>query len=224
MGGHSMKKQEIYRQVAQLHIANINQGFLSTLGVGFASLLYQAIDEGADSVLLTVERDGRVVGFVAGGMGMGSIYRRMFRHAPRLTLALLPSLFLPWRLWRIIEILRYSRANDHASSWPRAELLSIALDPSCRGQHLAESLYRRLIGFFESQGNEEFKIVVGAALEPAHRFYLRMGAEPVAQTEVHQGERSTIYRQRLLRPAEPATKLPPEGAELIPCTSQVQGE
>ena len=198
-----MSKREIYRQVAKLHIANINQGFLSTLGVGFVSLLYQAIDEGADSVLLTTERDGNVVGFVAGGMGMGPVYRRMFRHAPRLMLALLPSLFLPRRIWRMFEILRYSRDNDQSSSWPRAELLSIALDPACRGQHLAEALYQRLTEFFESRGIAEFKIVVGAALGPAHRFYQRMGAEPVAQIEVHQGERSTIYRQRLPRSAVP---------------------
>lgn len=192
-----MSKREIYRQVAQLHIANIDQGFLSTLGVGFVSLLYQVIDEGTDSVLLTVDRDGRVVGFVAGGMGMGSIYRRMLRRAPRLAMALLPSLFFPSRIWRMVEVLRYSRGNDQSSSWPRAELLSIALDPSCRGQQLAEALYGRLTEFFESRGSTEFKIVVGAALGPAHRFYLRMGAEPIAQTEVHQGERSTIYRQRL---------------------------
>jgi len=193
-----MSKREIYRQVAQLHIANINQGFLSTLGVGFVSLLYQAIDEGVDSVLLTIEREGRVVGFVAGGMGMGPVYRRMFRHAPRLALALLPSLLLPRRIWRMIEILRYSRDNDQSSSWPRAELLSIALDPACRGQHLAEILYQRLTEFFESRGIAEFKIVVGAALGPAHKFYLRMGAEAIAQTEVHQGESSIVYSQRLL--------------------------
>ena len=194
-----MSKREIYRQVAKLHIANIDQGFLSTLGVGFVSLLYQVIDEGADSVLLTVELDGKVVGFVAGGMGMGPIYRRMFRHAPRLALALLPSLLFPRRIWRMTEILRYSRDNDQSSSWPRAELLSIALDPAYRGRHLAESLYQRLIEFFESRGSAEFKIVVGAALGPAHKFYRRMGAEPIAQTEVHQGERSTIYRQRVLQ-------------------------
>jgi ribosomal protein S18 acetylase RimI-like enzyme len=112
-------------------------------------------------------------------------------------------LILPRRIWRMTEILRYSRDNDQSSSWPRAELLSIAIDPACRGQHLAETLYRRLTEFFESRDSREFKIVVGAALAPAHRFYLRMGAEPIAQIEVHQGEYSTIYRQRVLRPATP---------------------
>lgn len=128
---------------------------------------------------------------------MGPIYRRMFHYAPRLALSLLPSLLAPRKIWRMIEILRYSRNNDQASSWPRAELLSIAIEPACRGQQLAETLYQRLNDFFKGRGSAEFKIVVGEALGPAHRFYLRMGAEPIARTEVHQGERSTIYRQSL---------------------------
>lgn len=188
-----MSKRDIYRRVAALHIANIDQGFLSSLGVGFLSLLYQAIDEGEDSILLTVESDDQVVGFAAGSMGMGPVYRRMLRRAPRLALTLLPSLLSPRRVWRIIEILRYSRGNDADLLLPRAELLSIALDPSCRGRNMAEMLYQRLAEFFGSQGVSEFKIVVGAALGPAHRFYRRMGAVPIAETEVHQGERSTIY-------------------------------
>lgn len=41
----------VYRQVAQLHAENSNQGFLSSLGPRFLTLLlYQAIDE-SSSVL-----------------------------------------------------------------------------------------------------------------------------------------------------------------------------
>jgi len=39
----------------------------------------------------------------------------------------------------------------------------------------------------------QFKIVVGDALEPAHRFYKKMGARPVAKTEVHKGSGSIVY-------------------------------
>lgn len=198
-----MNRREIYRQVAQLHIANIDRGFLSTLGIGFLSLLYQALDEGEDSMLLTIERDGRVVGFAAGGTGMRPVYRRMLRRAPRLALALLPVLLSPKRAWRIIEILRYSRSSEQSSAWPRAELLSIALDPAYRGQHLAEVLYQRLAELFKRRGVAEFKIVVGSPLGPAHKFYQRMGAVPIAKTEVHQGESSIVYSQQLLRSMQP---------------------
>ena len=85
-----MDAAERYRQVAALHAGNIDQGFLATLGIPFLSMMYRAIDEAPGSVLLTEEQNGRVVGFVSGGDGMGAIYRRMLRHPLRLGLSLLP--------------------------------------------------------------------------------------------------------------------------------------
>lgn len=43
------ERRAIYRAVADLHTQNIDQGFLSTLGPGFLSLLYQAIDKNPES-------------------------------------------------------------------------------------------------------------------------------------------------------------------------------
>ena len=77
-----------YRQVAALHAANIDQGFLATLGVPFLALMYRAIDEAADSVLFVEESGGRVLGFISGGTGMGSIYRTMLRKPVALGLSL----------------------------------------------------------------------------------------------------------------------------------------
>ncbi|WP_029525618.1 GNAT family N-acetyltransferase [Polaromonas glacialis] len=194
-----MSQAHLYRTVAELHIANINQGFLSTLGLGFVSLMYRAIDEGDDSVLLVARVNGQAVGFVAGATGMKPIYKRMLRHWPQLFWALLPSLFSPRRVWRIIEILRYSRGSGGTSGTvlPAAELLSIAVAPAFRGQHHAENLYQELCEHFLRHGLPAFKIVVGSALAPAHKFYRRMGAQPAAEIEVHQGSASTVYVQTL---------------------------
>ena len=68
-----MSPAQRHRQVAALHAAAIDQGFLATLGEPFLAQVYRAIDEAADSVLLVEELDGRVVGFVAGGSGMARI-------------------------------------------------------------------------------------------------------------------------------------------------------
>jgi ribosomal protein S18 acetylase RimI-like enzyme len=191
-----MSKSDLYRSVAALHIANINQGFLASLGVGFLALMYRAIDEGENSVLITAQADGKIVGFVAGGLGMGTIYRRMLRYWPQLCWTLLPSAFSPRRIWRIVEILRYSSgAGDTAL--PAAELLSIAVDPAYRGQHRADVLYDQLCEHFTKRGVPAFKIVVGAALAPAHRFYRRMGARAAAEVAVHGGAVSTVYVQAL---------------------------
>ena len=194
-------KRADFRRVAQLHAESIDQGFLSTLGPRFLSLLYQAIDECPDSCLLLARDSDRVVGFVAGTLDMGQVYRYLLRHWLALGLSLAPSLLVPWRLWRILEILRYSRGRGHTATpvppLPAAELLSIAVDPACRGRGIADELYARLKLFFGTRGLGEFKIIVGASLAPAHRFYRRMGAVPVAEIEVHRGAASTVYLQRV---------------------------
>jgi ribosomal protein S18 acetylase RimI-like enzyme len=194
--GASVDKWLIYRRVAQLHAEHIDQGFLSLLGPRFLALLYQAIDESPASTLILAREEDQVVGFVSGALGMGLIYRQLLRHGLRLMLALAPSLLMPNRLWRIIEILRYSqRGHDHGPKLPKAELLSIVVDPAFRGRQHADDLYRQLGDFFAGRGEPEFKIIVGVALAPAHRFYQRMGARPVAEIEVHQGVRSIVYVQ-----------------------------
>ena len=190
-----MTPAERYRQVAALHAANIDQGFLATLGVPFLALMYRAIDEAGDSVLLTEEQGEQVVGFVSGGLGMGSIYRRMLRRPIRLGLSILPSLLRPKRVKRIIEILRYNGGASDDALLPDAELLSIAVDPSVRGTGVAERLYRRLQAHFVQRDIGSFRITVGDSLAPAHRYYQRMGAKATGRVEVHEGEGSVVYVQ-----------------------------
>ncbi|MEO7067519.1 MAG: GNAT family N-acetyltransferase [Rhodanobacter sp.] len=193
------RSADYYRQVAQLHIQNIDQGFLSTLGINFVSLMYRAIDEVDSSVLLTKEVDGRVIGFISGAEGMGAIYRRMLHYFPRLLLALFPVLASPRKLRRIFEILRYSRSSGahSAADFSNVELLSIAVGPSYRGTGYSSALYGELKDYFARRGVAAFKIVVGEELGPAHKFYRRMGAQPMSTIEVHEGEKSTVYVQCL---------------------------
>lgn len=195
-----MQSLSRYRQVARIHAGSIDQGFLATLGIPFLSLMYQAIDEAASSVLITDEVDGVVRGFVAGGVGMGPIYWRMMCYPFRLALALLPSVIRPRRVKRMLEVLSYERGRAVVEDLPSAELLSIAVDPAWRGTGVAESLYARLRSHFADKGVSRFRIVVGEALEPAHRFYRRMGAHPAGSIEVHRGVGSVIYVDVSTRP------------------------
>lgn len=185
--------EDCYRQVAALHAQCIGQGFLATLGIPFLAQMYRAIDQADGSVLLVERRNGQIMGFVSGGVGMRAIYRRMLRSPFRLGWSLLPVLFKPRSLARIAEILRYGRGRPPMAAFPEAELLSIAVAPDLRGSGVAESLYRRLVVHFKEQGVLAFKITVGDALAPAHRFYLRMGAVPAGKVEVHAGDASTVY-------------------------------
>lgn len=199
-----MHTSDVHRQVAQLHARNIDQGFLSSLGTPFLTLLYQAIDTNESSVLLTAQHEGRVVGFVTGTEGMSSIYRQLLRQWPQLFVALLPAMASPRKLWKMIEILLMGKKAAPLPDLPHAELLSIAVDQAHRQQGHAQQLYRDLMKHFQRRAVDRFRIVVGEPLEAAHRFYKGMGAEPVGHIEVHQGQSSVVYVHRLLPDAEAA--------------------
>lgn len=189
---------EKYRMAARLHSQSIDQGFLSSLGTRFLSLMYQAIDEADNSTLIVASEGGKIIGFVSGTLGIGEVYRAMLKHRIGLAVALLPSLFSLRRVRRILEIAFYgrrkARKNPEAGpEVPDAELLSISVDGAYRGKKHSDRLFQDLVGFFRSKNIPRFKIIVGASLAPAHSFYRRMGAKPAGTTEVHKGEISTIY-------------------------------
>lgn len=183
-------------QVAELHAASIDRGFLATLGTRFLRLMYQSIDESPGGVLEVEQRNGRVVGFIAGSDGMKPVLRALLRHPLALAAALAPVLVRPRTVAGILEVLRAGSATlgeAHGPPLPRAELLSLAVDARYRGQGIADALYHTLQARLHAKGVASFRIIVGDALLPARRFYQRMGARPAARTEVHHGAGSTIY-------------------------------
>jgi len=184
-----------YQQIARLHMDGIDRGFLRQLGPRFLTLMYEAIDRCPDSVLITEEQGAVVVGFIAGAASMKPIYKHLLMRPLRLLMALFPSLFIPSRLKRIWEILRYSKHeySESVRALPAFELLSIVVTPSQRGTGCGERLFRALERYWQHHGTTAFKIVVGDGLQPAHRFYQRMGAVAAGRTEVHQGEGSVVY-------------------------------
>lgn len=184
-------------QVAVLHCANINQGFLSSLGPRFLSLLYWAIDEDESSVLIVESVGNKVIGFVSGGQGLRPLYRRMLSRWPSLLIAMLPFALRPWKLIGILEIMRHSFKGVSSTELPAHELLSIAIDREHRGKGIADQLYHSLEAHFRKQKVEAFKIVVGEKLAAAHKFYRRMGAQPRTSIEIHSGDRSVVYIQEL---------------------------
>ena len=113
---------------------------------------------------------------------------------------LLPSLLNPSKLKRVLEILWFSRQQKPVPGCPKAELLSIAVLERVQGRGVAQRLYQALTTHFDHAGEPAFCIVVGDALTPAHHFYTRMGAVPMAQISVHKGQGSTLYRHKLQAP------------------------
>ena len=188
---------EIYRRVAELHIASIDQGFLPSLGPAFLTLLYRAIDHCEGSILIVEHSEGQIVGFIAGSSDIGEVYRELIRNWASLFVTLIPLIIQPRKLIGILEVLRHNRSNKEKLGLPKNELLSIAVAPKVRGTGVAERLYNALVYYFQEREVHSFRIVVGDSLTPAHRFYRRMGAKPNASVEVHPKKKSTVYIHQL---------------------------
>jgi ribosomal protein S18 acetylase RimI-like enzyme len=152
------------------------------------------MDEDPSTILLVEEADGEIIGFVSATRGTRPLRSILMRHPVRVSLALLPSCVVPWRLAGMLAVARYERrGGPPIAGLPRAELLSIAVAESHRGKGVAERLFRRLEDAFRADGIREFRIVVGAGLVPASRFYIRMGAREAGRFRLHDGEDSLVY-------------------------------
>ena len=186
-----------YRVIASLHCDHINQGFLATLGASFLTLLYEAIDEDSESVLLVERVDSSVVGFVSGTSGLGRIYKQLLLKPLRLTYALKSCFLSPSKIYKIIEVLLISKDSNISSNLPKQELLSIVVNPAYQGGGHAVNLFNAFCSHFREHGVISFKIVVGSNLDRAHSFYTKMGSIPVKEIQVHKGSNSLVYVKKL---------------------------
>ena len=94
-------------------------------------------------------------------------------------------------------MLRYASSSHSGKELPKAELLSIAVTPSFRGKKVSDRLYDKLKIHFKNKNVTAFCITVGSKLKNAHSFYLRMGALPSGNIEVHSDASSFIYVQKI---------------------------
>jgi ribosomal protein S18 acetylase RimI-like enzyme len=198
--------------VASLHARLIAEGFLSSLGPRFLSLLYRRVVRSAHSFLLVADDGEATAGFVAGADSVGRLYRDfMVRDGPAAVLA--APLRLLAGLPRVLETLRHGASGDSgrvddgagggeprraaggrgATAGPEtSELLSIAVDPAWQGRGVGAELVTAFLHEVARRGGGRARVVVGAANEPAVALYHRAGFSAVRSFELHPGTESLL--------------------------------
>lgn len=175
--------------VARVHCRQIPWGLLTQMGERFVTAFYATLLASPRGFAFVAEEDGRVVGFASGVVGWRSFYREFVVRCPGLVLmASLRSLRTGrWR--RLLETSRYAVAPD----LPAAELVSVALEPDCRGGGVGAALVRHAVDEFARRGITAVRVTAGAANAPAARLYRRVGFRPVGQQEFHPGVAAAVY-------------------------------
>jgi len=171
---------------ARLH-AEINEGFLPTLGPAFLRLLYRRITRWPRSFLLVAVDEGRVVGMATGTEDVGALYRSFLVRdgwlaavvaAPRLARAVPP----------VMETLRYPGGE----AGPAAELLSLAVDPAARGAGVGRRLAEAVNAEFSRRGVHAARVVAAADNAAALGVYRAVGYRDAERIEVHAGKVSQV--------------------------------
>ena len=194
----SVRKGEAHDAVfaAGLHASQIADGFLSSLGPRFLAPLYRRITRTDGSFLLIAEAHGHAVGFIAGSVAVGQLYRQFLLRDGIVAVASAPlRLAASWR--RVFETLGHGQSDDAPVG---GELLAIAVDPSWRSKHIGLALVHAFTAELERMGQTRAHVVVGADNDAAISLYHRCGFVSGKQFELHPGTTSLLLTAALPHP------------------------
>jgi N-acetylglutamate synthase-like GNAT family acetyltransferase len=171
-----------YKEIAELHIASITEGFLSTFGVFFLFRLYEGISNAPNSGICIAfdKANNKVLGFVAYTRDTKTCYKHVLvKKNISLILALIPFLFRLSIYKRIFETLAYPKQEKAIAKCKmeavHPELLSIAVDEGCRGEGIGELLVKKLDDIFLLMGVKKYYVVTHAIAKHSNAFYKSCG-------------------------------------------------
>lgn len=175
-------------QLAQLHAQQIDEGFLTSLGLPFLRRLYGRVLRSDDCFVIVDVREDQVSGFVAGVADLGSLYRRfVIRDGVAAAIGSAPRLVRS--LPRVIETMRYPQA---VADLPSAEILAVAVASRHWGAGIGRSLVRAAVAEFQSRSIATAKVVTTTDNDRALAMYRAAGFVSTACVEMHAGRSSEV--------------------------------
>lgn len=178
--------------LAELHIACIQTGFISSLGTPFVKALYEAIADNADCFCFVALLDGRVAGFICVTTDVRKLYRAILRRRGfRFCFLLCRKAFSVQSLKKILETLFYPQRTG-SLQLPAAEFLSGAVSPDARVYALFPLFIQMGLEELKKRGIGEVKILAAESLQPINKMYRLMGF-PLRTKVMNHGVVSNIY-------------------------------
>ena len=180
------KKDAVH--IARIHLREINQGFLSQLGLKFLSKLYEAMILSKNSFVVIAKENNQIIGFISGSVNARKFYKYFFKkYFFQIFFILLLKIT---NFKKIFETLKYSQENQDL---PQAELLSIAVVKKYQGRGVAQKLFEKFFKEMQKLKVKKFKVVVSENLTSAIGFYAKMGFKYHSSVSIHQNKLSKIY-------------------------------
>ncbi len=209
--------QEHLQQVVALHEECFPGYYLTELGSSFLEAMYTWYVQSPEAIAhVALDRDGNVVGFVAGATNDSSYRTSLFRHGWRHMAIALGKRFLsePASTLRLIcerkelvwQALKTivpggSREAEQSDGIPRrksptASLTSIGVTPSARGSRLGAALSELCVREAWSRGCGRVTLSVREDNTAARRFYESINWQEVSRSRrIYRGSQSITYQK-----------------------------
>lgn len=179
-------------QIGQLHISGIPTGFISSLGLGFVTALYEAIAKDKNSFGFVAVEDDRILGFVAFSTNLSKLYKYViFKKGFRFGFILARKMLSIETIKKVWANLFYPKKMKQMNL-PDAELLSIVVATDGQGKGIGTKLIEAGLKECCKRNIDKVKVLVAADNEPANRLYKKCGFGLVQQIKSH-GTLSNIY-------------------------------
>ncbi|OQY05656.1 MAG: hypothetical protein B6I25_05370 [Planctomycetales bacterium 4572_13] len=187
----NLKKQHA-AQVANLHIKGISTGFISSLGVGFVTALYESIAEDKNSFGFVALEDDKVLGFAAFSSNLSKLYKFViWKKGLKFGFIVARRMLSIQNIKKIGANLFYPKKMKQMNL-PDAELLSIVVAPEGRGKGIAKQFTEAGLEECRKRQIEKVKVLVAADNEAANKLYQKCGFQLAAQIDSH-GVKSNVF-------------------------------
>ena len=174
-----------FQQIEALHRAQLAAGALAHMPAGFLAHFYRYLATRIDCAVFTAEKEGRVVGFVAGTLHASGLLKSFLLAEPLRTLGYCVRLLLaPRLLFRVVSLARHLATGGRESDMDERQLLSIAVDPDDLRSGVGIGLFTALGGWFRSHGAEDFGVIAAKSQIAALHFYRHCGAAEIGETKL----------------------------------------
>jgi GNAT superfamily N-acetyltransferase len=184
--------------LAQLHDETLETSFLASLGIEFLSKLYAYIISYENVWIF--EENNIIFGFVSFSTNSGLMMKRFFYTNPGCFFILVRRLIMkPSNIIRFIETSRApSKVNNIPNSMlPVAELLSISVRPGYQALGIGNRLLIFMENYLKGIGISQYKVVAGATLLGANKFYLKNGFVLSGRVCIHGNSVSNVYMKNV---------------------------
>lgn len=190
------------KAIAELHFMTLDRSFLAKMGIKFLTTLYSFIIQ--KEIVFAVVENGSVKGFVSFSKNSSKMMKKFLFSCPFCIIRIIGIIISePTYIKRIAETFTApfkSKKNATKAGkvdLPHAELLSISVNSNYQKSGIGKQLLDELEKHLKENNILKYKVIAGASLKGANKFYKKNGFILVTQVIIHGNELSNIYIKEL---------------------------